>query len=151
MRKPLIHTHCHLICCVYIKGHVSIHIVWCWRCWDRLKQEIKTMSKMSKMVFAAFMQHCIQSTVTHLTHVKGVEDAKYYVLCIQWPLAPARREGLFVTVQYLNSLPSWGFSGSPPVSPRRQLSWTCQTTRVIAGQTHSQSPILKTNGCSATR
>ena len=36
------------------------------------------MSKTSKMVFAAFMQHCIQSTVTHLTHVEDVEDAKYY-------------------------------------------------------------------------
>ena len=51
------------------------------------------MSMTSKMVFAAFTHHCIQSTVTHLTHVKGVEDVKYYVLCIQWPLAPARREG----------------------------------------------------------
>ena len=30
-----------------------------------------------------FMQHCIQSTVTHLTHVEGVQDVKYYVLCIQ--------------------------------------------------------------------
>ena len=93
MRKPLIHTHCHLICCVYIKGCVSIHIVWCWRCWDRLKIEIKVMSKMSKMVFAAFTQHYIQNTVTHLTHVKGVKDVKYYVLCIQWLLTPARREG----------------------------------------------------------
>ena len=35
------------------------------------------MLKTSKMVFAAFMQYCIQSTVTHLTHVKDVEDAKY--------------------------------------------------------------------------
>ena len=49
MRKPLIHTHCHLICCVYIKGRVSIHIVWCWRCWNRLIQEIKAMSKVSKI------------------------------------------------------------------------------------------------------
>ena len=48
---------------------------------------------MSKMVFVAFTQHCIQSTVTHLTHVKGVEDVNNYVLCIQWPLTPARREG----------------------------------------------------------
>ena len=31
------------------------------------------------MVFAAFMQHCIQSTVTHFTHVKGVKDTMYYV------------------------------------------------------------------------
>ena len=54
---------------------------------------------------------------------------------------------------YCVSLLSWGFSCSP-VSPRRQLcklSWTCQTTRVIAGKTHSQSPILKTKGRSATR
>ena len=64
------------------------------------------MSEVSKVVFVAFTQHCIQSTVTH---VRGV------VLCIQWPLAPARREG------YCVSLPSWGFSCSPLVSPRRQL------------------------------
>ena len=54
---------------------------------------------------------------------------------------------------YCVSLPSWGFSCSP-VSSRRQLcklSWTCQTTRMIAGKTHSQSPILKTKGCSATQ
>ena len=38
-------------------------------------QQIKAMSKTLNMVFAAFMQHCIQSAVTHLTHV---EDAKYY-------------------------------------------------------------------------
>ena len=37
------------------------------------------MSKTSKMVFAAFTQHCIQSTVTHFTHVKGVEDTMYSV------------------------------------------------------------------------
>ena len=35
------------------------------------------------MVFVAFMQHCIQSNVTHLTHVKSV-------LCIKWPLAPLK-------------------------------------------------------------
>ena len=28
---------------------MSIHIVWCWRCWDRLIQEIKAMSKVSKI------------------------------------------------------------------------------------------------------
>ena len=36
------------------------------------------MLKMLKMVFVAFMQHCVQSTVTLLTHVKGVKDVKYY-------------------------------------------------------------------------
>ena len=37
------------------------------------------MSKVSKMVFVAFMQHCILSTVTHFTHVEGVKDAMYSV------------------------------------------------------------------------
>ena len=46
-----------------------------------------------------------------VTHVERVES----VLCIQWPLAPARREG------YCVSLPSWRFRCSPLVSPRRQL------------------------------
>ena len=38
------------------------------------------------MVFASFTQHCIQSTVTHLTHVKRLES----VLCIKWSLAPPK-------------------------------------------------------------
>ena len=69
------------------------------------------MSEVSKVVFVAFTQHCIQSTVTHVGGVEGY----CIVLCIQWPLAPARREG------YCVSLLSWGFSCSPLVSPRRQL------------------------------
>ena len=43
-----------------------------------------------------------------------MSEVSKVVLCIQWPLAPARREGYF-------SLLSWGFSCSPLVSPRRQL------------------------------
>ena len=31
------------------------------------------------MVFVTFTQHCIQSTVTHFTHVEGVEDTMYSV------------------------------------------------------------------------
>ena len=46
------------------------------------------MSKTSKMAFSAFTQHCIQSTVTHLTHVKDIEDAKYYCTLYTGPLAP---------------------------------------------------------------
>ena len=44
------------------------------------------MSEVSKVVFVAFTQHCIQSNVTHVGGVKGV-------LCIQWPLTPTRKEG----------------------------------------------------------
>ena len=46
------------------------------------------MSKMSKMVFVAFTQHCIQSTDTHLTHVEDVKDAKYYCTLYTGPIAP---------------------------------------------------------------
>ena len=73
------------------------------------------MSKISKMMFAAFMQHCIQSTVTHLTHVKDVEDAKYYCTLYTGTLTPPGGKAIYL------SLPPCGFSGSPPVSPRRQL------------------------------
>ena len=51
-----------------------------------IKDQRLCMSEVSKVVFVAFTQHCIQSNVTHVGGVKGV-------LCIQWPLTPARREG----------------------------------------------------------
>ena len=70
------------------------------------------MLKTSKMVFVAFMKHCIQSTLTHLTHV---EDAKYYCTLYTGPLAPPGGKAIYL------SLPPCGFSGSPPVSLRRQL------------------------------
>ena len=73
------------------------------------------ISKTSKMVFAAFMQHCIQNTVTHLTHVKDVKDAKYYCTLYTGLLTPQGGKAIYL------SLPPCGFSGSPPVSPRRQL------------------------------
>ena len=52
------------------------------------------------------------------------------------------------------SLPSWGFSCSPVSQFEEAALLTfldLTTTRVIAGKTHSQSPILKTKGHSATR
>ena len=74
------------------------------------------MWKMSKMVFVAPMQkHCTQSTVTHLTHVEDVEDAKYYCTPYTGPLTPSGGKAIYL------SLPPYGFSGSPSVSPRRQL------------------------------
>ena len=47
------------------------------------------------MVFAVFTQHYIQSTVTHLTHVEDVKDAKI-VLCIQG-LSPLQERRLFIS------------------------------------------------------
>ena len=45
------------------------------------------MLEVSKVVSPAFMQHCIQSNVTH---VRGGEG----VLCIQWPLSPPRGKAI---------------------------------------------------------
>ena len=86
------------------------------------------MSEVWKVVFAAFIQQCIQSNVTH---VRGVKVVKYFtqqkikkamsevskVYCTLYTEAshPSKREG------YLKSLLSCGFSGSPLVSLRRQL------------------------------
>ena len=65
----------------------------CWRCrWcETLYCIINKGSKAIYVVFVVFTQHCIQSNVTHLTHVRGVEC----VLCIQWPLTPARRKAIW--------------------------------------------------------
>ena len=55
---------------------------------------------------------------------------------------------------YCVSLPSWGFSCSPVSQSEEAALLTfldLTTTRMIAGKTHSQSPILKTKGRSATR
>ena len=41
-----------------------------------LNRRSKAMSEVLKVVFAAFMQHCIQSNVAHIRGVAGV-------LCIQ--------------------------------------------------------------------
>ena len=55
------------------------------------------MSKVLKMVFAAFTQHCIQSTVTHLTHVEDIEDAKYYFTLYTGPLTiPGGKATVFI-------------------------------------------------------
>ena len=68
------------------------------------------MSEVSKVVFVAFTQHCIQSNPVTVTHVGGVKCTLY-----TGPLAPPGGKAIYL------SLPPCGFSGSPPVSLRRQL------------------------------
>ena len=77
-----------------------------------LNKRSKAMSKVLKVVFAAFTQHRIQSNVSHVTHVRGVKGVLYSAYRTPHP---SKREG------YLKSLPSCGFSSSPPVSLRRQF------------------------------
>ena len=69
------------------------------------------MSEKSEMVFVAFMQHCIQST----DFMSEMSEILYCTLHTVAP-CPSKGEG------YLDLFePSTLFSGSLPVSPRRQL------------------------------
>ena len=72
--------------------------------------EYHAMLRLSILVFVALTQHLIQSTM-------GCEN---YFTMYKVASHPCQEGRLLVTVQYLKSLPSWGFSCSP-VSPRRQL------------------------------
>ena len=70
------------------------------------------MSKGSKVVFVGFTQHCIQSNVTHLTHVERVKS----VLYIKWPLAPpkyATRAHNIFTHNFLNIQPIFNLNIQP--------------------------------------
>ena len=87
-----IHSIHSIECCTKDQSNVkdvkdTLYRFKCIKCYVML-----CMSKTSKMVFAAFMQHCIQSNVNHVTGVKGVQGVKRLcnVLCIQRPLAPPR-------------------------------------------------------------
>ena len=117
--------HCHLISCVYIKGHVSIHCTkdqsnacMCENDVEGVKRSLNSFncyscysSQKSRKWCLRLLRNTAYRVTQFVTHVERVKS----VLCIQWPLAPARREG------YCVSLPSWGFSFSPLVSLRRQL------------------------------
>ena len=99
------------------------------------------MSDMSEMVFAAFMQHCMQSTDL----ISEMSKVLYSVLCIQWPLAPpGGKARCSRTVRPVGlAVHHHAIRGGSFVF---KCSGTCETTRVIAGKMHSQSPILKWYG-----
>ena len=93
------------------------------------------------MVFAAFTQHCMQSTDL----MSEMSKILYSVLCIQWPLTPpGGKAHCSRTVCPVGlAVHHHAVRGGSFVLKN---SGTCQTTRVIAGKTHSQSPILKCYG-----
>ena len=93
------------------------------------------------MVFAAFMQHCMQST----DFMSEMSKILYSVLCIQWPLTlPGGKARCSHTVCPVGlAVHHHAVRGGSFVLKN---SGTCQTTRVIAGKMHSQSPILKCYG-----
>ena len=76
---------------------------------------------------------------------------RYAVLCIQWPLTPpGGKAHCSCTVRPVGlAVHHHAVRGGSFVF---KCSGTCQTTRMIAGKTHSQSPILKCyEGRSATQ
>ena len=80
------------------------------------------MSKGLKVVFVAFTQHCIQSNVTHLTHVERFES----VLCIKWPLASPK-----YAVRVHNSF-THNFLNIQPISnPKKVLEAETETFPTI--------------------
>ena len=117
--------HCHLISCVYIKGHVSIQCTkdqsnasMCKNDVEGVERSLNSFncyscysSRKSRKWCLRLLHNTAYRVTQFVTHVERVKS----VLCIQWSLAPARREG------YCVSLLSWGFSCSPLVSLRRQL------------------------------
>ena len=70
---------------------------------------------------------------------------RYSVLCIQWPLTlPGGKARCSRTIRPVGlALHHHAVQGGSFVF---KCSGTCQTTRVIAGKMHSQSPILKCYG-----
>ena len=129
--------HCHLISCVYIKGCVSIQRIKAMHVCVKMmltgSKEALTVLIVTQALTVLIVTHVTQvesgvcgfyatlhteyCTVTQFfTHVERVESVKYYVLySIYRAPHSSRREG------YLKSLSSCGFSGSPPVSLRRQF------------------------------
>ena len=59
------------------------------------------MSKGSKVVLVAFMQHCIQSKVTHLTYVERVESIFAIKLHLNLPKYIVRSPNI-LTHDFLN-------------------------------------------------
>ena len=95
------------------------------------------MSEMSEMVFAAFMQYCIQST-------DFMSEILYYTLYTVAP-CPSRGEG-YLDLFEPSTLWVYRFTTSQTEEAALLTFLDLTTTRVIAGKTHSQSPILKCYG-----
>ena len=95
------------------------------------------------LVFVALTQHLIQSTFR-------CENST--LLCIKWLLTPARREGYLLQYSIWKAFHLGGWAVHQSVWGGSFVTFLdLSTTRVIAGKMHSQSPILKLRGHSATQ
>ena len=102
---------------------------------------------MLKIVFVAFTQHCIQSTVTHFTHVEGVEDTMYSVYSGILPLPGGKAICHSTVFEKPSILGVQRFTTSQSKEAALLTFLDLSNYKgVIAGKMHSQSPILKTKG-----
>ena len=95
------------------------------------------MSETSEMVFAAFTQHCMQST--------DIMSEMSKILCIQWPLAPpGGKAHCSRTVRPVGyAVHHHAVRGGSFVF---KCSGTCQTTRVIAAKRTANPQFLNAMG-----
>ena len=96
-------------------------------------------------------EHQEPSAHSHTNKPFNIMSEMSKILCIQWPLAPpGGKARCSCTVRPVGlAVHHRAVRGGSFVF---KCSGTCQTTRVIASKTHSQSPILKCyGGCSATQ
>ena len=137
MRKPLIYTHCHLICCVYITvvkgacqytlfdvGGVEIHEYKRSKQYQRCQRYFTDFNALNAMYVEDVKNGvCDFYSTLHTEHCYSSYSCRRcqrcQILCTLYtgPLAHPRGK----VICYFKSLSSCGFSSSPPVSPRRQL------------------------------
>ena len=67
------------------------------------------MLEVSKVVFVAFTQHCIQSNATHVTHVRDVDSVLYSVYSSLSPNTANVGKSKFHLI--------WSFFGKIPFGP----------------------------------
>ena len=137
--------HCHLICCVYIKGLVntkyqsnacmceddvkgvkrSLNSFNCYSCYSSRKSQKWCLWLLWNTAYRVLLLNLLLMS-------KGlkVSNTMYFTL-YTGPLTPLGK-AIYLKAFHLVGL-----------AVHHQ---SCQTTRVIAGKTHNQSPILKTKG-----
>ena len=153
--------HCHLISCVYIKGFVKTkdqsNACMCENDVEGVKRSLNSFncypccSSWKSCKWCLWLLHNTAYRVLLLILSLILKGSKVsntmYCTLYTGPLTPPGGKA----IGYLKSLPSCGFSGSPPVSLRRQLSWTCQLQGWLQARHTANPQFLKLRGHSANQ
>ena len=150
--------HCHLISCVYIKGHVSIHCskdqsnaCMCENDVEGAKRSLNSFNCYSCYSSRKSRKWCLwllHNTVYRVMLLILLMLKRLKVYSVYSGPSPLQGEGYLFEPSAL--WVQW-FTTSQSEEAVLLTFLDLSTTRVIAGKTLSQSPILKTKGCSATQ